>query len=1213
LRKDDTLLSQPSIPLRAIFSIICAAFGLLVFSQTAALADTQPRVSIAYTAWDDYYFYAAFEVNDTNVISVNRTPISQPQEDDDVEVFIDKKPGDSSKVRTPDTYQMAVSAGSGAYFSVGDGTKIPKGKLVLTYKYAVTIDGTLNNPTDNDTGFTVEFAIPWKELGMTGPPADGQIMDFNEISRNRDALDTPAKSFVSLSPNVLSESDVQDPSTWTKIQFISTLANQVSGPGMVYCPRIVSQTNYPMIDGVVRSGEWNTRYGYSFGQTLIAGNAPIKDEEPNVTESPFATTEQPVIQTPQTATAPPATTPTPPDSGYTLSLPGGGEIHVGKLQVPPPQPYVPPAAVVGQGHHKYVQYPGSLSNPLAPNLPPDSELSSKIGPTIDSYASLALLDQKSVPPLILAVYRCYDSDVFTADQPEDGLGPVFGASHSQWDRNQVADARRAGIDVLLPIVNPADPKTESGLAALVQALKEMKAAGDDYPLLGVKIEGDNPVGSVREFLTIVPEEFRAETILPDNLDNQRAYIAFADTLPDVTAIKDLVTKEFNSANTIIVTTPAGKSFLHIDTVSPGGWDSTGAFVDRSDTQTLSAAWEKVDEDSPNWVYIDSWNDYQHGNEVAASRQYGEQYADLTRISALKWSGADQWDAKYLQSNVPDIIAQKTIYTVSIRVENNGSLPWRVGEGYSLCYRWYKDGRLFDDSAPRLPLDADVFPGQSTTINVGVVAQNSFGTAIDPGRYTLVFDMVQGQSRWFSYVGSQPLRIPVRVEDTIDAPQTKATVISSTTPSVLDSTGTYTVAVDIQNEGQEIWKPDDTSLSLLGNRADGKSSLNSPVYPGAVGRFTIAIRVPADQETSKIASLVWTIKTPGSTSSWTEHPFIVRKDFGNSFTLNDIPRTVKSGQKVTSRIALLNTGPYSWVKGAWKINYEWLYLDGTPAIKGDGVGNLETNVEPGIETGVSLDIQAPDYPGKYQLVLGIQSPDGFSSLDESTTRATAMMPMIVSVTADKNADAQTVDLSKYFNGAGVGFERGSDPADFDGSGDSLPAAYLPPDETQELDVNPLLVGKTGPPEYPSGYYTSTTDSGLLSNHRIAFLYAAKDNKNFVACSGQQIDLPDGNWKAIHILTASTGIDNVIAAPFVLGYKDGDVTTTLQIANWTKIPSPVAAGIAIRLPFMLKQGSAVPTRPVFLGDYLIATDHSRGVRRLTLPTDPRIKVLAITVEK
>jgi hypothetical protein len=1192
--------------------------ALLALNSSIKTHADEPRVSAAYTAWDDYFFYVAVEVNDHNVISKNRTPISQPQEDDDVEIFLNTKPGGSNHVRTPDTYQMAVSAGSGCYFSVGDGTKIPKGKVVLTYKYAVTIDGTLNDSSDNDTGFTVELAIPWQELGRLGPPAPGETWGFNVISRDRDSEDVSAQSFATLSNAVKSAADIQDPTKWSKIQFISTLASQSSGPAMVFCPHVQSNTNYPVIDGVVRSGEWASNYGFSFGDAMIAGAAPTKGEEPNITQSPFATVLQPVVQTPVVAVAPPPTTPTGPTThDYTLTLPGGGEIHVGKLKVTPPPPVIPQPTTVGSGHHKFLKYPGSNSNPLAPNLPPPVDVSSTIGPQIDPNATLSLFEQTNLAPLIVAPYYIdYPANIQPTsllDQPMDAVGPAFGGLHAAWHENQLQDARKSGIDVLLPVIDPASAQSVEELSALVQAMKEMKAQGLDYPLLGLKVEGSDDLAAVTQYLEIVPAEFRAEVVLPDKMHDQRAYVVVVNSLPSASATQKIATLGLPATNTLLFTTTSGNSYLSIIKVSPGGESTSDGTIGREETRTYSASWDKVYSSNADWVYVDSWNDYYRGTEVAASRQYGEEYADLTKLSALKWSGADEWDAKYLANDAPSIIAQKTIYTVSVRVENNGSLPWRAGENYALCYRWYKDGRLYDDSAPRLPLSVDVYPGQSATLRIGVVAQNSFGKDIEPGEYTLVFDMVQGQSRWFTYVGSRPLRVPVRVTDKIDAPQAKPVLISDTTPSILAVDGSYKVTLSIRNEGQETWDPKNTTVALGGNGENSIGTFSSPIYPGAVGQITTTIRIPSDEPVGKIGTLEWTIKTPGTSVNWTEHPLIVHHDLGASFSINDISRTMKTNEVVDGKVAIYNTGPYSWTKKAWRIGYEWLYLDGITADKPSIAGELIDDTDPEVETATSISLKTPAYPGKYQLVLFMQDPAGNTTLDESATRGSAVLPMLVTVSEGKSSSASTVDISKYFNGNGIGRQSTDEKADFDGKGDSLPAAFMPPDGTQELNVNPMLVGKPGPPEYPSGYYSSSVGVDAGSNHRIAFLYGAKYVCNMIVCKGQRITLPDGDWKTVHILAASTSDSGSLSAQIELGYKDGDSAKTIRFASWTKVPDPATATVAMRLPYKLNHGKIAADGPVFLADYPVSTDDNRKLQTLVLPSDSNVKVLAVTLER
>ena len=157
------------------------------------------------------------------------------------------------------------------------------------------MDGTLNNPNDTDIGYTVEIAIPWQELGQSGPPKDGTTWGFNVISRDRDSTDAPAARFFSLSPQVQSAADVQDPSKWSHITF--TTGDVPPSPRIKSSARTrpwtASRTS--TAPSSAASGRASSRL--SFGTAAIDAPAPTVAEEPNTTNSAFST-PQPVQPTP---------------------------------------------------------------------------------------------------------------------------------------------------------------------------------------------------------------------------------------------------------------------------------------------------------------------------------------------------------------------------------------------------------------------------------------------------------------------------------------------------------------------------------------------------------------------------------------------------------------------------------------------------------------------------------------------------------------------------------------------------------------------------------------------------------------------------------------------------------------------------------------------------------------------------------------------------
>ncbi len=493
-------------------ALVQILFAALIWSACITLrsASAAPAHSTdSFTAWDDYYLYAGFQVNDAHVVSTNDTPTSQPQQDDDIEVFIDTLGPGGSKTRTPGTYQMAVSAASGAYFSVGDPSGKPKAKLVFTYKYATTVNGTLNRNNDTDIGYTVEMAIPWRELGLTSPPKPGTVWGFNVINRDRDSLDKPASRLASLSPDVQSAEDVQNPQKWTKIIFTDGVAAHHSGPDEVYCPRVVS--HFPQIDGVIKSGEWDRADGFLIGAPTVVAAAPT--EEPNITESPFEAIQQAMdatpaptitdkngkpITEPNAPSAPPAPAPAPAPVGppvetatvpdYDIALPGGGMVHVGKMPAPveAPQDATPPSTYPVPKHGK-----GKHNNTEEAQLPTTyGDQIPATGPKLDTGQGLGLPQRTRVSSLFFAIYHPeYTSASGFVNDPMTGAGSWFGAGSVQYQVDEMRDARRAGVDAMLVVYDPDNPSSVTGLASMVQALQLMKANQEDYPLLALRLVG----------------------------------------------------------------------------------------------------------------------------------------------------------------------------------------------------------------------------------------------------------------------------------------------------------------------------------------------------------------------------------------------------------------------------------------------------------------------------------------------------------------------------------------------------------------------------------------------------------------------------------------------------------------------------------------------------------------------------------------------------
>lgn len=92
----------------------------------------------------------------------------------------------------------------------------------------------------------------------------------------------------------------------------------------------------------------------------------------------------------------------------------------------------------------------------------------------------------------------------------------------------------------------------------------------------------------------------------------------------------------------------------------------------------------------------------------------------------------------------------------VRVTNRGRLPWTREGLFHLSYHWYDVERrdLADGGRTRLP--GEVGPGET------VVLQAEVQAPARPGRYLLLWDMVQEHTSWFSGQGVTPGVVPAWV-------------------------------------------------------------------------------------------------------------------------------------------------------------------------------------------------------------------------------------------------------------------------------------------------------------------------------------------------------------------------------------------------------------------------------------------------------------------
>lgn len=137
----------------------------------------------AKMCWDDRYFYVGAYLEDPHVFGTLTEKNAIIFNDPDFEVFIDPD-GDNHHY-----YELEINA-LGTIWELylerpyRDGGPIHRGHNIEGLVTALHIDGTLNDPSDIDRGWSVEIAIPWKGLapfakGTACPPAPGDAWRIN--------------------------------------------------------------------------------------------------------------------------------------------------------------------------------------------------------------------------------------------------------------------------------------------------------------------------------------------------------------------------------------------------------------------------------------------------------------------------------------------------------------------------------------------------------------------------------------------------------------------------------------------------------------------------------------------------------------------------------------------------------------------------------------------------------------------------------------------------------------------------------------------------------------------------------------------------------------------------------------------------------------------------------------------------------------------------
>ncbi|MFF5294106.1 GH92 family glycosyl hydrolase [Paractinoplanes globisporus] len=177
-----------------------------------------------------------------------------------------------------------------------------------------------------------------------------------------------------------------------------------------------------------------------------------------------------------------------------------------------------------------------------------------------------------------------------------------------------------------------------------------------------------------------------------------------------------------------------------------------------------------------------------------------------------------------------------------------------------------------------------------------------------------------------------------------------------------------------------------------------------------------------------------------------------------------------------------------------------------------------------------------------------------------------------------SDQCAVDLGQEFTRDGTATVESPAEGNFDGGGWSFDAALLP---------------AAGPVTWDGIAYDAPSPTGT--------------SPNFVQANGQSLLLPSSGASSLHLIVTSH--NGPVGGALTLGYDDGSISQVpLTVADWCG-GATAGTSVALAMDHRIKAGQGVDGPPVSLFEATVPV--GAGVRSLTLPSEPRLYVYAMTL--
>lgn len=413
---------------------------------------------------------------------------------------------------------------------------------------------------------------------------------------------------------------------------------------------------------------------------------------------------------------------------------------------------------------------------------------------------------------------------------------------------------------------------------------------------------------------------------------------------------------------------------------------------RQGGSTYIADWRAALEAQPDWVLLDSWNDFTRGTELAPSLEFGLQYRDLTRGATFQFKetpAALQYAGAVVRANLPRSLAPGTLCPVEALVKNEGSADWSAFSQVSLSYRWLKDGQPVGDIGPAVALSQA--RGEIRGVTFGLAPPLKDGRPLPAGTYELQLGLVKRQGTgeaWLDERASPSSHAAVQVGAALPL---QPCWLGSDMPAAGRTGAAYRAAVRLRNDGSAPWKPE--AGAALGFRwrrvssylkgfaedrdevvAEGpRVPLAEAVQPGRMATLHADVPLvdgqgrplpawsPAEPWSYVLEWDLWDGSQWASAAGAAPMREVVEaldRDPAPSFVGCSMPTELVAGRTEKVTVGLRNLGPETWKAGQDRVAVHWYYLDGTEAAWSDSSAPLGEDVPPYSEVKVPAPGHTP---------------------------------------------------------------------------------------------------------------------------------------------------------------------------------------------------------------------------------------------------------------